>query len=421
MKFIHAADIHLDSPLVGLQSYAGAPVEEIRGATRRALQNLVELAAAEKVDFILIAGDLYDGDWKDYNTGLFLSAQMARLRDEGIRVFIISGNHDAASQITKHLRVPENVKHLSVRSPETVMIEELGLAIHGQGYPVRAVTEDLTGAYPPAAAHHFNIGLLHTSLDGREGHEPYAPTNAAALLAKGYDYWALGHVHAREVVHVDPWVVFPGNLQGRHARETGPKGCMLVAVEEGRVVRVEPRELDVMRWAVATLDAGRVAGGDDLLHAAAKTLAATFKANDEMPLAVRLEILGASTAHRVLHSNPQRWKNELRAIATDVGGGRLWLEKIRFGTKEAVDAGGLGAKSRPLLELMHAVDGLAGDADLIQAAVAALGELSEKLPHELKSGGEAIRLDDPETVRQAAEGVRQVLMERILDRGGVEP
>ena len=171
MKFIHAADIHLDSPLVGLQLYDGAPVEEIRGATRRALQNLVELASAEQVEFILIAGDLYDGDWKDYNTGLFLSNQMSRLHDEGIRVFIISGNHDAASQITKHLKMPENVKFLSVRNPETVLIENLDLAIHGQGYPTRAVTEDMAGAYPPASPHHFNIGLLHTSLDGREGHE----------------------------------------------------------------------------------------------------------------------------------------------------------------------------------------------------------------------------------------------------------
>lgn len=178
MKFIHAADIHLDSPLVGLQFYEGAPVEEVRGATRRALENLVELAAAEKVDFVLLAGDLYDGDWKDYNTGLFLSHQMSRLREEGIRVFIISGNHDAASQITKHLRMPDNVKTLSVRHPETDRIEKLGLAIHGQGYAVRAVTDDLAGGYPLASPHHFNIGLLHTSLDGREGHESYAPTTS---------------------------------------------------------------------------------------------------------------------------------------------------------------------------------------------------------------------------------------------------
>jgi DNA repair exonuclease SbcCD nuclease subunit len=98
MKFIHAADIHLDSPLVGLRFYEGAPVDEIRGATRRAFQNLIELAITEKVDFILIAGDLYDGDWKDYNTGLFFLKEMAKLRDHGIRVFMISGNHDATSR-----------------------------------------------------------------------------------------------------------------------------------------------------------------------------------------------------------------------------------------------------------------------------------------------------------------------------------
>jgi DNA repair exonuclease SbcCD nuclease subunit len=279
MKFIHAADIHLDSPLIGLQFYEGAPVEEIRGATRRAIQNLVELAAAEKVDFILIAGDLYDGDWKDYNTGLFLSAQMARLREEGIPVFIIAGNHDAASQITKHLRMPENVTQLSVKNPETVIIEEMGLAIHGQGYPARAVTEDMTGCYPLASAHHFNIGLLHTSLDGREGHESYAPTNVNSLLSKGYEYWALGHVHAREIVHQYPWVVFPGNIQGRHIREVGPKGCTLVTAEDGRVVNVEHRDLDIMRWAVTVVDAGKAVRGDDVLEVASTALSRTWKEN----------------------------------------------------------------------------------------------------------------------------------------------
>jgi DNA repair exonuclease SbcCD nuclease subunit len=418
MKFIHAADIHLDSPLVGLQIYEGAPVEEIRGATRRALENLVELAATEKVDFVLLAGDLYDGDWKDYNTGLFLSAQMTRLREEGIPVFIISGNHDAASQITKHLRMPDNVTSLSVRHPETVKIEKLGLAIHGQGYASRAVTDDLASGYPLASPHHFNIGLLHTSLDGREGHESYAPTSDGSLLSKGYDYWALGHVHAREIVREEPWIVFPGNIQGRHIRETGPKGCMLVEEQDGRVIRVEHRELDVMRWAVAVVDAGRAARGDDVNDAASKSLKNIMKENKELPLAVRVEIMGTTKAHRELLSNPERWKSELRAVATDINGGTMWLEKIRFATREATSTT-LGAKSEALVELMSAVEGLSGNADLVKTALEALRDLNEKLPHELKGGAESIRLDDPETVKRAAEGVRQVLMERIL-AGGVE-
>ena len=418
MKFIHAADIHLDSPLVGLQFYEGAPVEEIRGATRRAFENLVDLAAAERVDFVLLAGDLYDGDWKDYNTGLFLSNQISRLREEGVRVFIISGNHDAASQITKHLRMPDNVKALSVRHPETVRIETLGLAIHGQGYAARAVTDDLAAGYPLALPDHFNIGLLHTSLDGREGHEPYAPASVGGLLSKGYDYWALGHVHAREIVREDPWVVFPGNIQGRHIRETGPKGCTLVEERDGRIVRVEHRELDVMRWAVAVVDAGRAARGDDVIDAASRSLKNAIKENGELPLAVRVEIVGATKAHRELLANPERWKNELRAVATDISGGTMWLEKIRVATREAAGTTP-GPISEALVELMSAVDGLSGNADLVKAAVEALGDLNEKLPHELKSGDEAIRLDDPETVKRAADGVRQVLMERIL-AGGVE-
>jgi len=150
MKFIHAADIHLDSPLIGLERYDGAPIDEVRGATRKALQNLVERAVHEKVDFVLIAGDLYDGDWKDYNTGLFFVSQMTKLRDSGIKVIIATGNHDAASQITKNLRIPDNCRMLSVHKSESVVFESLGVAIHGQGFSTRAVTDNLVAHYPKA-------------------------------------------------------------------------------------------------------------------------------------------------------------------------------------------------------------------------------------------------------------------------------
>lgn len=173
-----------------------------------------------------------------------------------------------------------------------------------------------------------------------------------------------------------------------------------------------------MRWAVAVVDTGRAARGDDVIDAASKTLKKIIKENKEMPLAVRVEIMGTTKAHRELLSNPERWKSELRAVATDISGGTMWLEKIRFVTKEATSTT-LGAKSEALVELMNAVDGLSGNADLVKAAVEALGDLEEKLPHELKSGDEAIRLDDPETVKRTAEGVRQLLMDRIL-AGGVE-
>ena len=147
-RFLHAADIHLDSPQRGLDRYEGAPVAECRGATRRALENLVELALAEKVAFVVIVGDLYDGDWPDYNTGLFFGKQMVRLRDGGIPVFMIRGNHDAANKMTKDLKLVDNVHVLSSQHAETHVLDDHGVAIHGQSFPTQAVLTNLARSYP---------------------------------------------------------------------------------------------------------------------------------------------------------------------------------------------------------------------------------------------------------------------------------
>jgi DNA repair exonuclease SbcCD nuclease subunit len=134
--------------------------------------------------------------------------------------------------------LPQHVTLFPHEQSGQLVLEEHGVAVHGQSFATRAVTHDLTRNYPKAVPGLFNIGLLHTSLTGRPGHENYAPTAPDALIAREYDYWALGHVHAREIVREDPWIVFPGNLQGRQIRENGPKGATLVTVSDGRVARV---------------------------------------------------------------------------------------------------------------------------------------------------------------------------------------
>src|SRR3546814_2452354 len=135
------------------------------------------------------------------------------------------------------------------RRPDTHHLPELSVAVHGQSFSTPAVTENLVLAYPPAEQHVFNIGILHTALAGRQGHADYAPCSVEDLRSRGYDYWALGHVHEFEVVSTEPYVVFPGNVQGRTIRETGAKGAVLVAVADGDVTSVERIELDVIRWA----------------------------------------------------------------------------------------------------------------------------------------------------------------------------
>ena len=270
LKFIHAADIHLDSPLLKLDAYEGAPTGEIRGATRRAFENLVQTAIDEKVAFVLIAGDLYDGDWKDYNTGLYFVSRMGRLREAGIPVFIVAGNHDAASTITKSLRLPENVHVFPADRPATLRLDGMDVAVHGQSFGTPAVKTDLARSYPPAVPGCFNVGLLHTCATGREGHEPYAPCTLETLREKGYDYWALGHVHRREVLLEDPPVVFAGNTQGRHARETGPKGCVLVSVDDAGRPNLDFRPLDVVRWEAAAVDAAGAENGTTCLTASVR-------------------------------------------------------------------------------------------------------------------------------------------------------
>ncbi len=169
LTFLHAADIHLDSPLKGLFQYEGAPdVEDIRGATRQALDNLVSFVLSEKVPLLIIAGGLYDGDWQDFNTGLYFSKQMQRLGETGVRVAVVRGNHDAANTMTKTLIMPDNVKIFRSRKPETWRLDELGVAVHGQSYATQEVTENLSVAYPDPIAGVLNIGVLHCLISGAQ-------------------------------------------------------------------------------------------------------------------------------------------------------------------------------------------------------------------------------------------------------------
>ena len=238
-QFIHAADIHLDSPLRGLTSFDDAPVDQIRTATRRAFENLVDLAIRESVAFVVIAGDLWDGDWPDAGPGLFFIKQAKRLRQEGIPVYVVKGNHDAENTLTRELRYPDNVHLFGHLRPETVRLNPLNVAIHGQSFREANITSDLAAVYPPPVPGAFNIGLLHTCLDGDSRHYAYAPASVDALAAKHYQYWALGHVHQRRALERSGVpIVFPGNLQGRYIPETGPKGCELVTV--GRAKHASP-------------------------------------------------------------------------------------------------------------------------------------------------------------------------------------
>ena len=417
-SFLHAADIHLDSPLRGLELPPEAPLDQIRGAARRAFENLVTLALDEEVSFVLLAGDLYDGDWRDFNTGLFFNRQMARLKEVGIPAIAISGNHDAASQITRNLRPPDNVKFLSTKKPETHHLKDLNVAIHGQGFASRAVTDDLSAAYPQAIPGCFNIGLLHTALSGREGHEPYAPGTVDGLRSKGYQYWALGHVHQREVVLNDPWILFPGTIQGRHIKEQGAKGCTLVKVHDGHVTSVEHRELDILRWVLCTVDLTGCATAEELYAPLQAALQAALESGDGRPVIARIVLVGKTTVHQRLQRESDKWVNEIIGMAASLGGAGLWVEKVKIRTTESLDLDLLLADDSPIGGLLRMVATLQAGSERLADIDPEIGGFLAKLPAEIRGGDDPFLPDGEQQWAEICTDVRELLTARLLHAGG---
>lgn len=415
-RFIHTADIHLDSPLKGLETHEDAPVDEIRGATRRALDNLIDLAIEEEINFVLIAGDLYDGDWKDYNTGLFFVRQMSRLGKAGIKVFIISGNHDAVNQITKTMPLPDNVTLFSHKKPQSVKLDDIGVMIHGQSYASRAVTENLVLQYPQHNSNNFNIGLLHTSLTGREGHENYAPCTLDDLKSKGYDYWALGHVHKREIVSEDPWIIFPGNVQGRHIKETGAKGATLVTVEDGRIIAVEEHALDVLRWVICQVDLSECETIDSVYDSIRKAFEQKLDSADGKILALRLVLSGRCAIHAQLFNRMAQWAEEFRGIAAGLGD--IWLEKIAYRTSRKVSLKDITIENTPIAGLMQSIDNLELDSDSLFELVPELAVLKSKLPPCIQSFDEPFLDTSSDKIAELRTEVQELLIARLLQHEG---
>lgn len=403
-KFLHCADLHIDSPLKGLAAYPGAPVEAIQGATRQAVESLVELALNRQVDLVVIAGDVFDGDWKDFSTGLYLRAQLARLHEASIEVVLIHGNHDAASVITRKLKLPQ-VHVLPHDRPGTVLLEDAGLAVHGQSFPTRAVTHNIAAGYPPPVRGLTNVGVLHTCLAGHPGHDRYAPCELDQLVAHGYEYWALGHVHDRAVLHEHPFVVFAGNLQGRHMRECGPKGATLVEIHDQDLL-VSHHTLDHARWMRVRVDAGGAADEEELLECADGALRDALDTCDGRLMAARIELTGVTTAFPGLARDRERLDAELRGLATEIGIEQVWLERIVWDIAPVRSS----ASADESLGLALGVLRRTGEHPEALAELAdRLRPLSLKLPTELRTGPDGIDPSDPDTIRRMVAGAQDML------------
>lgn len=416
-RFVHAADIHLDSPLKGLAGQEASSAQLIHSATRKAFEALIARTIDEQAAFLIIAGDLYDGDWRDYQTGLYFVSQMGRLREAGIPAYLIYGNHDAESKITRSLTLPDNVSVFSTRKSETLRVPKLDVALHGQGFRERDTTDNLASRYPSPVAGAFNIGILHTGLSGAEGHALYAPCSLDELRNRGYDYWALGHIHQPAIVSRDPYVVYSGNVQGRHIREAGPRGAMLVSVEDNAVSDLEPFHVDVVRWALVDVDITDHARADDIHDSVRAAIEHEVRQQaDGRLLACRIVLSGSTAAHDAVLGSHEEILAEARAAAAGLGDEAAWVEKLKIETKPSSDTVPDPALAEALGDLSLAQQ----DEGLLDELKRQLGPFVSRLPPEVRDSSESELLQAAKghDLRKLIELARPYVMAKLAGRHG---
>lgn len=336
-KFAHLADLHLDTPFVGLRSYQPDLATTLRDASLAAWDDAVAACLAAEVDFVVVAGDVYESDEAGVRAQLRFRDGLARLAAAGVPSFVVHGNHDPrGGKWSAVERWPDGVTvfgHDDVASVPVVRGGETLALVHGISYPEPHVSENLARRFRrDPAMRCYQVGLLHANVDGRGGHENYAPASLADLRGAELDYWALGHVHTREVLlESGPTVVYPGNLQARHALEQGPRGFYLVEVADG-AASLEFVEVGRVRFEQVTID---IAGLPDLDAVyASLTAAAEADRGTATNSVLRARIRGAGPSHAALRSSqPEEHLKYLRDLAP----AGVWWDDLQLDTRPPLD------------------------------------------------------------------------------------
>ncbi|MCQ6562888.1 metallophosphoesterase family protein [Paenibacillus mendelii] len=349
-RFIHAADLHVDSPFRGLADAPEHVREALAESTFAAVRHLVDAALRNEVDFVVISGDLYDAADRSLRAQLALRREWERLCAQGVQLFVIHGNHDHLSGARASLDWPAAVTVFGADKVETKPAfnkkGELIAHIHGISYGARAVTENLAARYKAVHDGPYQIALLHGNVDGDASHDPYAPCALTELAASEFDYWALGHIHTRAVLHTYPHVVYPGNTQGRHTREQGAKGCYLVQVSASKETELTFLELDAVRFETTLTDIASLTSEQSLIAAMEESIAALAAVSGGRPLMLKLVLSGRGPLHRKLgdHTFVQELLEGLRSrfdneekLVHQAEAGWVWLIGLEIRTGAELD------------------------------------------------------------------------------------
>lgn len=405
--FLHAADLHLGSPLAGLAGRDAALAERFVAAGREAFSALVAYAIEADIAFVVCAGDVFDREWQDLSIGLFFARELARLDRAGIPFLWIRGNHDAESIVRKNVTLPPGTLDFPHAKAATRRLERWQVAVHGRSFPDRIPPADFVASYPAPVPGWFNLGLLHSSVEGHAAHETYAPCTTAELAARGYDYWALGHVHDYAELRREPPIVYPGNLQGRSVKECGPRGAVAVDVRDGRVEAIRRVVLDRARFVHVEIEAGAHGSEAALVDAVGRALAPHVAEAEDRPVAVRVTLGGETALHDALLGDPGQLRAEIQAAAHRLHED-VWLERLRVKTRRPARPA-MPDGDAALLDPASLFAALDGDPALRESAGRIVADLLAKLP-----GGTGDELGDLDALLAEAEAT---VMARLSGRG----
>ncbi len=369
LRFVHAADLHLDSPFVGIKAVAPEHVASaLHDATFSAYDNIIKLCIDERVDALLVAGDVYDSSDRSLRAQLKFVAGLKQLHDAGIPSFVCHGNHDPLDGWEARLDYPPSCMRFGAEFEAAPLFEdEPGRAVvHGISYPTRDIRKNLLPGLGTVASNAFSIGLMHANVGGNTGHDAYAPCSLDDLSSSGIDYWALGHVHTREILsELSPAVVYPGNAQGRHPNERGARGVYLVEVDDAKDVQLDFRAVDTVRWERSRLDISPLETEQDLLDSLDQSMTDVQADADGRPVVLQMTLAGRGSLHSAL-----RQPGFIEDLVGDLNGEWVrrspfvWCERIEdetaapFNRQERIEG------SDFLAELLKTVDRARNDPEL---------------------------------------------------------
>ncbi len=417
IRFIHAADLHLDAPFASIDATDPRVRQALVGSTFKAFDRIVAACIDRGADFLIIAGDAFNSEDRSTRAQLRFADSMELLAGAGVEVFVVNGNHDPANGWSAGVRLPASVRVFSAAEVgrfEVVRDGEVLAAVYGRSFGKAAETDNLSSGYRRDPTDRVAIGVLHANVGGNKDYEPYSPCSLGDLSAAGMDYWALGHIHKPQRLSETPRINYPGSPQGLNPKEDGTHGCIMVEIADGCVSETFI-PTGVVGWDRRFIDAS---GLDDIdaVRSAVRAACEDIRHGTDIPVSARLDLTGRSPAHEDLVHQGQAGRPALEDLVESLRVEQMaqepwiWIDRIRDLTSSPID-----------LDIVRGQQDFAGDlvrlSDALIADGASMAALFEEVvgPVRRRVGGMEIALDAAEAVSRA----RDLCLDRLLADGEV--